>query len=463
MWARATQFAMPPDPVGGTTYPYPSENLEVYCVNRSYVDDPYATLVNVLQLGGPTLLRYQGQFDGVNGESDIVVTGVGFQPQCLIVWSVSRDDDGLGGPQLWTFGVATDPGTSQQWCTESFKSWLEGIGSNWVVSEFTPGKLIQKIVRDELTSVTSSGVLSSFDADGFTVAYDGFEPPDVPYGGVTNSYAFLALADPDGAFFAGVETQKDSDGVKSTTGVGFRPGGALFASGSSDSADTRRDWFQMSLGFATNNAPTTDPEIQCCGGEMGKQGIPSSGYTGRGVGYWHMQDDCALAMWNDVAGAWTLTGKGVVAFTSDGFDVDWSDTDGAERYFGYLAFDCGSETWDEQKASAFLTSAWSISAETQGLGGPAALNITPSVDDPGSWVFSQMGCVGCQIGTGTTEESLVWLGGGANDGNLFFSDVYHDWLENAAFGFSIGTAPNIWMSAKFISTVRNAFQQIRYR
>jgi len=172
-----------------------------------------------MALGGDTLQANTGTFalPPVGTTPDIVVTGVGFQPDFLITLGAS-DHEGIGALMGW--GMASSPAAADQACLSN-AHWI--FGSRF--SRFESGYCCT--AYQVPTASTDSDYLchlKSFDADGFTVGVD----QNIKNDGATQH--FLALKDPSTSFKVGVATQKTSAGTKAITGVGFRPGAGLFFS-----------------------------------------------------------------------------------------------------------------------------------------------------------------------------------------------------------------------------------------
>lgn len=263
-----------------------------------------------LALGGDNMESYVGTFNlpSSGSTSDIVVTGVGFQPDFLMCFS--KEDSEFIGANMG-FGMASSSSSSDQGCLSN---------NRWILGErfqrFETGKLCCDYSLHPNTQYVCH--LKSFDSDGFTVGVDS-NTNDGSAG-----QRFLAIKDPDGAFKVGCETQKTSTGTKATTGVGFQPGGGLFF-GSGRTADGAASVSpHFSIGAA--NGPLTG---------LGAMELFSQDTTK----YQNIRGAADIVLTSSALDTTLLSEAAVASWDADGFTLDWTTADAVARKFVYGVFE----------------------------------------------------------------------------------------------------------------------------
>lgn len=321
---------------------------------------------NHLQFGGTGLSVALGSFSASGASQSI--TGVGFQPQCIIFYAVA---DGFTRNGAWspTFGAATGFGATEQWAMGGHRDYLQSLGDSRLRRGFYEGSCIWQIpgVGGTFPIPEIRGTLASFDADGFTLNWTGSN---------SSVFQYLAFRHPTARFKAGIETQGTSNGVRSTTGFGWRPQSVVFASHGSTTTGSVVTHYNNMLGCASR-PDGLSPVEEVVGSNLWAMTDNSV------VDYYAYQgaDRCMqLNEWTSPN--WVDKGHANCAMAADGFDLTWAGVDGTARKFGYLAFE-GGETWNGDSADAFFF--WMTKGNaTRGL-----IANRPSG-----------GCYGAQVGTG---------------------------------------------------------------
>lgn len=296
--------------------------------------------------GGSSFQAKVGRFTGST------VTGVGFQPDCILIFGNGYTDND-NQPTYFHFGVATGTAAAEQWSTYTFRNYLATpIGRRY----WRDGKVLQ------------NAALQSFDSDGFTIDT-----------ATSNTYIYVAIKDPLGTFKAGYGQQPTTNTTQSVTGLGFNPGALLMGSAGLAANNTESNDFGAFFGFAA------DPDgvvIQQAGGMHSAIADTSNPYA-------HLYDDRVLEIKQRAGGSYSSKGTAIVAFVTDGFDLTWSNADGAQRRYGWLAFET-LEPYGGLETTLFLN-AW--------FGTPGATLPYSGVPLNGDLYYAW----GAQVGEGTSQ------------------------------------------------------------
>lgn len=264
-----------------------------------------------MAFGGADLEAYKGSFilPSDNSTADIVVTGVGFQPDFLI----TLGEGDIGGVYVdYSYGMASSP-TDQACCLQQ-----AGFGRN-VQNSFQSGFIHRE-------HGPKKAALETFDADGFTISVTDNA------GSLEREVWFLALKDPGTEFKVGVETQKTSTGTKATTGVGFQPGAGLFVGTKLTSAnedDAGNVATQITWGVY-DGAEAFGVVNEVCFKSAATRGCQARNVEG-----------IVLSNSDPEAGSnpgVTLAEASLNSWDPDGFSLDWTTADSIARYFMYGVF-----------------------------------------------------------------------------------------------------------------------------
>lgn len=263
-----------------------------------------------LALGGDNMEAYVGTFNlpTSGSTSDIVVTGVGFQPDFLVCFT--KEDSEFIGANMG-LGMASSSSASDQGCLSQNRYIL---GERSV--EFESGKLCCDYSDHPNNKYVCH--LKSFDSDGFTVGVDS-NTNDGSAG-----QRFLAIRDPDGAFKVGVDSQKTSTGTKATTGVGFQPSGGLFFGADRTGNGAGSNSPQFCIGAA--NGPLTGLGVM----EL---------FTQDTTKYQNTRGAADLVLSTSALDSTTLAEAEVQSWDADGFTLNWSTADSRARKFIYGVFE----------------------------------------------------------------------------------------------------------------------------
>jgi hypothetical protein len=264
-------------------------------------------LVRYLLLGGNSLSAAAGNFTLNTSTGNQSVTGLGFQPSCVIFLTGQTTDGWTTDGMRFSIGCAT--GASERWCQAFY---AVANNANQRYSHLSTSSVIVELGNSPSTgAIDMEADFVSFDTDGFTI--------NISNAGRANYVAYLAMDDPDGGFYAGSGTQKTTTGTQAYTGAGFEPTalytcGKVNASGSTYSDCT--GWGGLS---------TVDGASTAAFGAKW-----NANNTGR-----HYQDKALYAA--DYNAGTVYGAADLDSFDTDGFTLDWTTTDGVGRTFLYLA------------------------------------------------------------------------------------------------------------------------------
>lgn len=155
-----------------------------------------------------------GAFDSIIGTGNQSITGLGFRPKGLIVWSQVTGNPSLGffGNHHTSIGI-TDGTTSFTVANAETDVSIPGAGTS-----FSTTLLIVGITIPSSTLLQASFV--SFDADGFTISWDLYTI------GTSTYYMYMAFGGDDVSCKVGT-FNGPSGASQVITGVGFKPTGLI--------------------------------------------------------------------------------------------------------------------------------------------------------------------------------------------------------------------------------------------
>lgn len=269
-------------------------------------DSGSARLYHYLALGGADLTNAKaGSFTSSGSGGNQGVTGVGFQPDCVLLLGTAHASTGLTGQNIFGFGAFT---ASDQWAIG-----MDDV-DNAATTNAARTQRTDKCWHHHFNgSEFHSGAFTSMDSDGFTINWSRAS-------GRTMTY--LALK--GGQFTAGSISQKTSTGTQGYTGVGFPPVGVLLASFCNTSTTSQVDSARFSLGAASG---ATSRAATWFGSADNQADSVSDSATSQTV---------AITMQTE--GTPTEVARADLdSFDADGFTLDWEAADATAREILYLA------------------------------------------------------------------------------------------------------------------------------
>ncbi len=246
----------------------------------------------------------------VNGSQ--VVTGVGFRPKALLIWSANtaQTPPEFNDFNYWSAGL-TD-GTSHMALTSvSFDA--------QATSDMSQGITTSAIVTSEDTAGTQQhrATLTTFSADGFTLDWTNI------FGSEARHYVYLAIGGANVSAKVGSFNSNTATGAQAVTGLGFQPTGVIF--------------------MPVQNAVTSEDRLT----------YPAVGYAdgmNQGASYVFSQDGAAVAVTKryqrtdkcvalgGVTDGSVLAEASLTTLDATGFTLNWSTAPASALRVFYLAF-----------------------------------------------------------------------------------------------------------------------------
>jgi hypothetical protein len=272
--------------------------------------------VGGIVLTSDTMEAQSGYFNLASGGGNVVVTGVGFQPDLVLIlanypnnntWQNVMTTLGAYGGHWMHFGAASGSAADEQFCVCEWSDYLavapagcDGVG------KFTSGAVSVGING---TVVTHQAELLSMDADGFTLSQSVAPPGNV-------QMAYLAMREPNGFFKVGVGTQPAAGGLYATTGVGGEPTFVMFATEGKDTENIEA-YMQLSLGGSDG----VDQSSSFAGSLTPRKSRFS-------------QSQCLQMCEGDET---VYATANFDSLNADGFTLDWTVNQGDARLYGWIA------------------------------------------------------------------------------------------------------------------------------
>jgi hypothetical protein len=272
-----------------------------------------AFVVCYLALGGADLTNAKvGNFVFDTDLGTQAVTGVGFQPECLLFAHTATAGalPQASADLMLAYGVATPNGNEGCLYHKEHNANPTNVGQ----AQRTDAALIS----GTSSAIDALATVSTFDTDGFTLNWS-----DAP----AAAYNCIYLALRGGQYKVGAETQKTSTGTKATTGVGFQPR-SLFFFGYNHTAQStiKTDTARTSIGASDG---TNDRSVWA-GGEDNKTPAAATNEESR------LSTTKAFMHATEVGDA-LLAEADLTTLGADGFTLDWTTADATAREFIYLA------------------------------------------------------------------------------------------------------------------------------
>jgi hypothetical protein len=334
-------------------------------------DDDFSSGVRIsyLALGGDSLTGVTaGRFQAPTSTGTAAVTGMAFQPDCVLLMNYgSTTDPPVTSPHL-TMGVGAAASSTARF-TVGVRS--QNNQSNATTSHYIySGECIHKI--DPVTVAAAERAdFDSFQADGFWLDWTEVNE-------ATDTF-YLALA--GGNYTVGnLQTQTDSSLI-TESGFGYQPTGALLMScfQSESAQDVPAGDNRLSIGAFSSATSRTAQAI-----------LDETGAADTEVTTAIEHDACYVS----IAADSTIDGlMDVQTIGSDGFSLIMDNADPAQRFVGYIAFGpaAGGSTVQKELTDSFTFTGnpargfWGDRSQRDSFtlreGGSAAVSIDIAVND----------------------------------------------------------------------------------
>lgn len=268
-----------------------------------------SVLVGYIALGGADLTNVKvGSFNLATGTGTQAVTGVGFQPDCVLM-AQGRADTTEGNTDYTSALLGVGTSSSAQWGVSCFDTNAADTTNN--VRGQRTDNIIPRVTSTLAYAPLAS--LSSLDSDGFTI-----NKSVAPAAAILTPYIALK----GGQFKVGSLTQPTTTGTQSITGVGFQPAAVLFAGAGMAASTSVQDHLRFALGAST----VTD---ELCAANTATDNVATT--------------ECARRLFGKAisfisGGTPTVDSEAdMTAVGSDGFTLDWTTADATAREVLYLA------------------------------------------------------------------------------------------------------------------------------
>ena len=268
-----------------------------------------AWIIHYLALGGATLTNAKhGTFTSAAATGDQSFTGVGFQPDYLLVFGNSLGSVSASAAVNFNIGMAS---SASRMGSASIRG-RDNVADTAYTTDQRTDKIISTVGSSAETTLHVAS-LKTFDADGFTITFDSSS---------AQCYGYLALK--GGSYFVGNETQPVAPGLKTTAGIGFPP----------------RALFGMSTNITHGTAfNTANGKMSIFGADaFNEGGIWVQGADNVGNTDVDSRTVTTKAMGFSTQPSTTDAEADLSRFNSDGFTLDWTTADATAREFIFTVF-----------------------------------------------------------------------------------------------------------------------------
>lgn len=273
------------------------------------VTSPFAASrrIHYLALGGDDVDAFVGKFDATASTGTQAVTGVGFEPSCVLFSAaLNNTTEGVYGDETrFTLGAMT---ALAQWCMGE-----NGDDAASPSLESGVARTDAALVRINPFSLTTTMLVaySSMDVDGFTI-----NKSVAP--GVSVRCGFVALGG-SAQYALGAFNQPTSTGAQAITGVGFEPLAELFASAGRTASTSVTAGSRTMVGAAISSSNRRAYATTA-------QNNVATSNTARDI-----SESAALIACSDGGTPTRLATADFTSQDANGFTLNWSAADGTAR------------------------------------------------------------------------------------------------------------------------------------
>ncbi len=288
-----------------------------------------------------------GQWSGRATVGNDVITGVGFQPKVVLIWTGNYDgtNDSIASYFQFGFGAAVDTTAANQRSIFLYSADAAAISStaaNWDENSVTiPG------------SASSQGYISAIGSDGFTVNWTVVD-------GVPNKMFYVCIggADVTNTKCGHITSPTaGSTGNQVTSGIGFQPDVVLWF-GCGNTAVAERAGMAWGFGMATSSSN------QVCSSGVSKNGSANMDCKR----YQRSDNTNCFALIDETTTTNKALEGALVSMNADGFTINWTTvaSGGASRRIGYIAIKGGN--YKVGSTTSPTTGTVPVSKSTSGVG-----------------------------------------------------------------------------------------------
>lgn len=278
------------------------------------IADATARKINYLALAGTDLTNVKtGQFTQKTSTGNQATTGVGFQPDSIILFGSHQTTN---TPPAGSFGLV------KQKMGYGKSSTKRGVSVNYVSHGGQPGttksyQRTSKIFADISTTVLVEVDLVSLDSDGFTLNYTTTTAS-------ANYMFYVALKGIQ--VDVGNFLQETSTGNKSTTGIGFQPSAIIFQTIAQAASSSVQDNARENVGVGVSSSS----RFSMFAGAKHNVNPSNSSQN---------QDTTKVIkmMTESTSSPTTEAAADLVSMDSDGWTLNWTTADATAREIIYFA------------------------------------------------------------------------------------------------------------------------------
>jgi len=326
------------------------------------------------------------------------ISGVGFQPELILLFGNPLTADGIGVDFNFFLGAATSS-TARGVVTLNDEDGVDPYDSTRSVEN----DQILALLDPGLTTYLAQGDFSSMDIDGFSINLG-----TAPATGYRITYLAIAGEDMTNVAVSSFAAST-SPGNQSVSSLSFQPDAIMFVWDGDTLAGSPGNDSEINVGFALSSTNRATASIATDNGT-------SSGLTYKGA--W--SDGCLSEIYY-VDG--TLNGKAdFVSFDTNGFTINWSTNTGSADDIMFIAFKGGSYglgILDTQTGTGSFSETGLSFQPTGGIFVSTLATALSSIQSGLEWSFSAVDVDGNVVVAGGSSES----GQNPSDADVFQDDA----------------------------------------
>lgn len=293
------------------------------------VNDAIAKTIFYICIGGSDITNtFASEITGpaAGGTGNQVISGVGFQPDFVMLWGVGETGSTKNYGLQYCMGFATS--AAQQVCFGG--SEIDDLGTSDNCRYQRADKIYALISKSSTSTKALEGALVSMNADGFTINWT-----TVTGAGANRKIGYIALK--GGSYFVGSINSPIAGTApvsQAVTGVGFQPTGILLASVGGVANTAIQNSMRLSFGGGSSSASRF----------LGWSGCQDAAANTVNAKIMLNNKIVKVATENTVAASTTTQAEAdITSLDTDGYTLSWTTKDAVSAYqILYVAF---GSTW----------------------------------------------------------------------------------------------------------------------
>lgn len=306
-----------------------------------------------LALGGDSLTNAKsGQFGKKTSTGSQSVTGIGFQPTCVLFLHSALSSGGRASDAFMHFGAAKS--NTERWTLSTDSN--DGQAAGDADRYFSSSNVLSR--NSDTGTVLNLADLTSLDSDGFTINWSSANA-------TAEDIGFLALQGVDVKI--GTLTVPASTGIQSISGLSFRPSAIILAGiNSTTTGSVVTDW-SLSFGAAVS---TTERAAVYTGDQ--NTADPTVTKTAS-------HNDRAYVSYSQASSPSIVNSADLSAFNATSVDLNWTAVSGQPTY-GYIILGPGQGPIESGAAALSASSGGSAAGvDTRGASASPSASGTSTV------------------------------------------------------------------------------------